>query len=317
MNEHASAWKPLIDEWVTRESRLHPDSPIRPDSVRVRDAVEVEDQAFVLVSYDVDHPWPKEEDTAHDARSQNTAVLQALRVRQPWIERDAARALAQLQTEDASVVVFVHPLGKRRAFSGVVEGAFDSLTLSFDDGSTSDVSIVDGWFLTIAPESRRVVSVAGGANGNAFDAELRSNDVGGMLDAVQFARSAPQAMYFSPLDLRGVTQLVQWERASGVVVVAVALEQYDEGGILRLRVDGVRHDDDVFVNWPTVNLEIDGRPLASAICGEYSLADTITMDIGFKPWIPQGAERLRATVSALRGAEGPVEPIVLDLRVQL
>ena len=60
---------------VERERALHPAAPVRGDSVRVRDSLEVDDQAFVLVSYDVEYPWPQEEDTADDGRSLNTAVL--------------------------------------------------------------------------------------------------------------------------------------------------------------------------------------------------------------------------------------------------
>jgi len=75
MSEHASAWKTLVDEWVARERELYPDAPVQPATVKVRDSIEIGDQAFVLISYDVDVPWPTEEDTAAEHRGSNTAVL--------------------------------------------------------------------------------------------------------------------------------------------------------------------------------------------------------------------------------------------------
>ena len=90
-----SAWRPLIDEWVRRESQLRPHLPVVGDSVRVRDAVEVGDHAYVLLSYDVDSPWPAEEDDSSGA-GEHTAVIQAERVRQPWHERDSTRARTAL-----------------------------------------------------------------------------------------------------------------------------------------------------------------------------------------------------------------------------
>lgn len=316
MNEHASAWKPLIDEWVARERRLHPDAPILDTSVRVRDAVEIDDQAFVLVSYDIDYPWPKEEDAPGQSRQANTAVLQAMRVRQPWIERDATRALARMSTTDGGVVAYEHLLGRRRAYSGTVANGLDRIELGFDDGSTTEVSVVDGWFLAVVPEVRQLASVsAAGSDDDGYASEFVRDDIGEVLDDLQFARTAGRSMYFSPLDLRAVEPLVQWQRSGDLVVVAVCLERYDEGGVLRLRVDGVRGDDDLFVNWPRVSVEANGMPVATAICGEYGLADTVTMDIGFKPYLPEGTHTVIARVSGLRGPEGPIEPVTLEITV--
>ena len=83
-------------------------------------------------------------------------------------------------------------------------------------------------------------------------------------------------MYFSPLDLRSVISLVQWKRSDDVVVVATCLEQYDEGGMLRLRIDGIRADDDTFVSWPRVMLEIDGNDMMKFDKSELKVADSCT-----------------------------------------
>ena len=314
MTDHASAWKPLIDDWILRETRMHPDTPIKGESVRVRDTVEIDDQAFVLLSYDIEYPWPSEEDAPGAQRSANTAVLQAMRVRQPWIEKDATKALGQLSTPNGIVRVYEHLLGARRAYSGTVAGSYNNVTLQYDDGSSSEASVVDGWFLAVVPEARRVESVkCVNGKGTAEEADLLRDDVVEMLSDTRFARTAGRTMYFSPLDLRGVHPLVQWQRAAGVVLVAVCLEQYDEGGVLRLRIDGVRPDDDMFVNWPRVSVTAGGEPLGSAICGEYGLADTITIDVGFRPWLDADVKQLVVRVTGLRGERGPVEPIELEL----
>jgi hypothetical protein len=314
VTDHASAWKPLIDDWVARERKLHPDAPIAEPSVKVRDSVEIDDQAYVLVSYDIEYPWPSEEDAPGESRSANTAVLQAMRVRQPWIERDATRALSQLVTPGGEVRVFEHLLGSRRAYSGTVDG-HAAVTLCYDDGSSDDPSVVDGWFLAIVPESRRVERVRfGDGNGSMSEHRLERQDVGDVIDIDGFARTAGTAMYFSPLDLRSVVPLAQWHRAAGgLVLVAVCIEQYDEGGVLRLRIDGVRRDDDMFVSWPKVTIQGDGELMASAVCGEYWLADTVTMDVGFKPFVPDGTKQLTLRVRGLRGAEGPSEPVDFDV----
>lgn len=307
-----SAWRPLIDEWVAREGQLRPHLPVLGDSVRVRDAVEVGDQAYVLLSYDVDSPWPKEEDVATPAGAEHTAVIQAERVRQPWHERDSTRARTAWRTSDGTVTVHEHLLGPRRAFSGQVLADATTVTISFDEGDTVDATVVDGWFLAVVPEGRRAQHVAlDGADATA----LERADVASMLPDPSFERAGADAMYFSPLDLRTVHSIVQWQRVGDVVIVATCMEQYDEGGMLRLRIDGIRADDDTFVTWPRVSLFVDDQELSSAVCGEYSLADTISLDIGLRPWLPAGASKLRVHVEGIRGAAGEVEPIDLDVKL--
>ena len=122
-------------------------------------------------------------------------------------------------------------------------------------------------------------------------------------------------MYFSPLDLRSVIPIVQWVRSGEVVAVATCLEQYDEGGMLRLRIDGIRADDDTFVTWPTGTLAIDGEEIGSVVCGEYSLADTISLDIGFRPWLPTSAREMSVRIEGVRGAKGEIEPMTLAIRL--
>jgi hypothetical protein len=305
-----TAWRPLIDEWVEREGQLRPHLKVLGDSVRVRDAVEVGDQAYVLLSYDVDSPWPKEEDVVGAGGAEYTAVIQAERVRQPWHERDSTRARTAWRTADGNVTIHEHLLGPRRAFSGQLAGSASSVTISFDEGEAIDATVVDGWFLAVVPEGRRAQRVA--VDGSDA-AELEPADVASMLPDPSFARAGADAMYFSPLDLRTVHSLVQWQRTSGVVVVATCLEQYDEGGMLRLRIDGIRADDDTFVTWPRVTLSVNGNELPSAVCGEYSLADTISLDIGFRPWLPAGVDRIGVTVNGIRGAAGEIEPVELDV----
>ncbi len=309
-----SAWRPLIDEWVAREGQLRPHLPVRGDSVRVRDAVEVGDQAYVLLSYDVDSPWPKEEDVAGPGTAaEHTAVIQAERVRQPWHERDSTRARTAWRTGDGTVTVHEHLLGPRRAFSGQVTSVdAATVTISFDEGDAIDATVVDGWFLAVVPEGRRAQRVAiDGADAR----ELERADVAALLPDPSFARSGADAMYFSPLDLRTVHSLVQWQRVGDIVVVATCIEQYDEGGMLRLRIDGIRADDDTFVVWPRVSLFVDEQELSSAVCGEYSLADTISLDIGLRPWLPAGASRLRVEVAGIRGAAGEIAPVTLDVEL--
>jgi hypothetical protein len=308
---HPTAWRPLIDEWVVREGQLRPHLRVLGDSVRVRDAVEVGDQAYVLLSYDVDSPWPKEEDDS-SAGSEHTAVIQAERVRQPWHERDSTRARTAWRTSDGTVTVHEHLLGPRRAFSGQVLGAASSVTLSFEDGDPVDATVVDGWFLAVVPEGRRAQRIAVDGS-DATD--LEPADVASMLPDPTFEPIGADAMYFSPLDLRTVHSLVQWQRVGEIVVVATCVEQYDEGGMLRIRIDGIRADDDTFVTWPRVSLTVDGQELASAVCGEYSLADTISLDIGFRPWLPAGASRIGVQVEGIRGAQGEIDPITLDVQV--
>ncbi len=307
-----SAWRPLIDEWVAREGQLRPHLPVLGDTVRVRDAVEVGDQAYVLLSYDVDSPWPKEEDVATPGGGEHTAVIQAERVRQPWHERDSTRARTAWRTSDGTVTVHEHLLGPRRAFSGQVLSDASTVTISFDEGDAIDATVVDGWFLAVVPEGRRAQRVAlDGADAN----DLERADVASMLPDPSFERAGADAMYFSPLDLRTVHALVQWQRVGEIVVVATCMEQYDEGGMLRLRIDGIRADDDTFVTWPRVSLFVDDNELSSAVCGEYSLADTISLDIGLRPWLPAGASRLRVRVEGIRGAAGQIEPIELDVKL--
>lgn len=317
MSEHASAWKPLIDDWVTRERSIHPDAPIRPDSVRVRDSIEIDDHAFVLVSYDVAYPWPQEEDTATEGRTANTAVLQAARVRQPWIERDVTRALAHMSTADGSVAVSDHLLGDRRAYSGHVSDASERVVLKFEDGSSQAATVVDGWFLSVADAARRAVAIeVCEAGSDPYVAELHRDDVSDVMPGMDFTRSAGRTMYFSPLDLRSVVPLVRWQREGDIVVVASSIERYDDGGVLRLRVDGVRTDDDVFVSWPLVSIEVDGQPVTSALCAEFAQADTLTIDVGFRPWMRVEGSTMSVSVHGLRGAEGAIDPITIDLAVR-
>lgn len=309
-NEHPpTAWRPLIDEWIDREGQLRPHLPVVGDSVRVRDAVEVGDQAYVLLSYEVRSPWPQEEELG-GAGSEYTAVIQAERVRQPWHERDSTRARTAWRTTDGTVTIHEHLLGPRRAFSGQVPADAATVTLSFDQGDAVDATVVDGWFLAVVPEGRRAQRIA--VDGSA-STELEPAEMASMLPDPSFARAGADAMYFSPLDLRMVHSLVQWERVREVVVVATCIEQYDEGGMLRLRIDGIRADDDTFVTWPRVSLTVDGQELPCAVCGEYSLADTISLDIGFRPWLPAGADRVGIRVDGIRGREGEIDPIELSV----
>lgn len=306
-----SAWRPLIDEWVRRESQLRPHLPVLGDTVRVRDAVEVGDHAYVLLSYDVDSPWPKEEDVASTGDADaHTAVIQAERVRQPWHERDSTRSRTAWRTLDGTVTVHEHLLGNQRAFSGRVDGNGSSVALEFDQGDAIDATVVDGWFLAVVPDARRVQSIR---VDEADAAKLEAADVSAMLPDPNFARAGADPMYFSPLDLRTVHPVVQWTRAGEVVVVATCIEQYDEGGLLRLRIDGIRADDDTFVSWPQVTLSVAGQDLPCAVCGEYSLADTISLDIGFRPWLPAGTERFGVRVEGIRGRSGEIEPVELEL----
>lgn len=306
-----SAWRPLVDEWVTREQQMRPHLPVLADHVRVRDAVEVGDQAYVLVSYDVQRPWPAEEDVSAPSGPGGTAVIQAERVRQPWIERDASRARTTWSSVDgAGVHVHEHVLGRRRAYSGVVEGSADAVELGFDGDWSTTATVVDGWFLSVVDDDRRIRTCR---IGSADPIELERIDVPSMLAEPSFARAGADPMYFSPLDLRSVRSIVRWARRGDIVAVASSLEQYDEGGMLRVRIDGIRADDDTFVTWPVVVLTVDGEELPSAVCGEYSLADTISLDIGFRPWLPAGADRLDVRVEGIRGADGMIGPLELEV----
>lgn len=305
-----SAWRPLIDEWVQREGQLRPHLPVVGDSVQVRDAVEVGDHAYVLLSYDVDSPWPAEEDvTASGGAGAYTAVIQAERVRQPWHERDSTRARTAWRTSDGTITVHEHLLGAQRAFSGQVPASAGSVTLTFSEGDAIDATVVDGWFLAVVPDSRRARQIA--IDGSSAT-DLEPADFSSMLPDPSFERQGADAMYFSPLDLRTVHPLVQWQRVGGVVVVATCIEQYDEGGMLRLRIDGIRADDDTFVSWPRVSLSVDGHELPSAVCGEYSLADTISLDIGFRPWLPAGTTHVGITVDGIRGASGEIGTVEFE-----
>lgn len=309
-HEQPTAWRPLIDEWVDREGQLRPHLPVVGDSVRVRDAVEVGDQAYVLLSYEVRSPWPEEENVTGSGSSEYTAVIQAERVRQPWHERDSTRARTAWRTSDGTVTIHEHLLGPRRAFSGQVPAGAATVTLGFDDGHEVDATVVDGWFLAVVPEGRRAQRIA---LDGADAAELEQADMPSMLPDPSFARAGADAMYFSPLDLRTVHSLVQWQRVGDIVVVATCIEQYDEGGMLRLRLDGIRADDDTFVTWPRVTLTTAGGELPSAVCGEYSLADTISLDIGFRPWLPAGTDRMGVRVDGIRGATGEIDPVELSV----
>ncbi len=306
--QQPSAWRPLIDEWVKRESQLRPHQPVVGDSVRVRDAVEVGDHAYVLLSYDVDSPWPAEEDDSSAANA-HTAVIQAERVRQPWHERDSTRARTAWRTTDGTVTVHEHLLGSRRAFSGQVPAGGGSIELAFADGEPVAATVVDGWFLAVVGDDRRVQAIR---VDDADTHELEAADAASLLPEPSFERAGADAMYFSPLDLRTVHSVVQWQRSGQVVVVATCIEQYDEGGLLRLRIDGIRADDDTFVSWPRVSLQVDGQDIASAVCGEYSLADTISLDIGFRPWLPAGARTLTIRVDGIRGERGEIGEVVLE-----
>jgi len=297
---------------VAREGQLRPHLPVLGDTVRVRDAVEVGDQAYVLLSYDVDSPWPKEEDLSGPGANEHTAVIQAERVRQPWHERDSTRARTAWRTSDGTVTVHEHLLGPRRAFSGQVVPDASTVTISFDEGDAIDATVVDGWFLAVVPEGRRAQQVS---LDGADPATLERADIAALLPDPHFERAGADAMYFSPLDLRTVHSIVQWQRVGAIVVVATCLEQYDEGGMLRLRIDGIRADDDTFVMWPRVSLYVDGQELSSAVCGEYSLADTISLDIGLRPWLPAGATKLLVRVEGIRGATGEIDPVELDLQL--
>lgn len=311
MTEHASAWSSLIEEWVARENKLQPHAPIDTSTVRVRDNVEIGDQMFILVSYDVEYPWPDDEDTEADGRHANTAVLQAQRVRTPWIEQDATRSHSVLSSDGGETMVFEHVLGRKRAFSGHAATEISSVTLHFADGSDESVSVVGGWFLAVVAEDKHLKRVSGGAGAEAFDHALEAGEPDWMV-ASGFGRAADRTMYFSPLDLRSVRPIQHWERAGDIVVVATSVEQYDEGGLLRLRIDGIRSDDDVLVSWPKVRLSVDGSPVASGVCGEYSLGDTLSLDIGFRPWISD-TSTLSISVEGLRGADGPVGTISFDV----
>ena len=308
-----SAWRPLIDEWVAREGQLRPHLPVRGESVRVRDAVELGDQAFVLLSFDVDNPWPSEENLgAGELGAAQTAVIQAERIRQPWHERDSTRALSTWKTSDGDVVVHEHMLGTRRAFSGQVPSGAARVTLGFEGGEPAEATVVDGWFLAVVPDAHRAQTVA---VDDAAPAALERDDADPLLPGPSLLRPAEDAMYFSPLDLRAVVPLVQWNREGDIVVVATSLEQYDEGGILRLRLDGIRTDEDTFVSWPRGSVVVDGKFVPSAICGQSYLADTLSVDVGIKPWPAPGAERITVRFDGLRGAEGEVGPVELEIRL--
>jgi hypothetical protein len=302
-----SAWKPLVDAWIEREQQLRPQLPVQRSSVAVRDAVEVGDHAYVLVSYEVDSPWPAEEDLA--GATHQTAIIEAARVRQPWIEHDATRSRTSWQTADGLLVVHEHVLGGRRAWSGQAPAGASEVILGFDDADAQlTATVIDGWYLCVVDGSQRLRRAG-------IDVESLSRvepvELAGMLPTPSFERAGADAMYFSPLDLRMVHPVVQWQRHGSVVVVATCIEQYDEGGMVRLRIDGTRADDDTFVTWPHVELSVDGVVLGSAVCGEYSLADTISLDVGFRPWLPAGAERLVVSVRGVRGVDGEVAPIEL------
>ncbi|MCW2956247.1 MAG: hypothetical protein JWO69_1116 [Thermoleophilia bacterium] len=301
-----SAWSHLIGEWAAREAKLRPHLPVLADSVRVRDAVEVGDHAYVLLSFDVDSPWPSEE----DVKGAHTAVIQAERVRQPWHERDSTRAATTWRTTDGSLTVHEHLLGTSRVYTGQVDAADGAIKVHLEEGEPLDATVVDGWFLAVGGPKDRVA----GINVTGSDVlELERVDVGSLLGDPTFARAAGDAMYFSPLDLRSVIPLVRWTRHGDIVVVATCIEQYDEGGMLRIRIDGIRADDDTFVTWPRGILMADGVEIASAVCGEYSLADTISLDIGFRPWLPEGTKALTLRVEGVRGAQGEVDAIELDI----
>lgn len=312
MNEHPSAWQSLVDHWVEREARLRPDEPIRDGSVQVRDCVEVGDQAYVLVSYDIDNPWPTEEDAPGDGRMANTAVLQAARVRTPWAERDATRSHVRHTAIDGSAWLHEHLLTGRRAWSGAARAGAERVRLEFEDGEPVEAPVVDGWFLAVVSADQRIRGIAVDGGEPVQVARTQFDELFAEGSGADQRRGEP--MYFSPLDLRSVLPIVCWERSGDTVVVASSLEQYDEGGIVRLRIDGIRLDEDALRSWPRVSLSVDGAELASGICGEYALGDTMSVDIGFRPWLAAGST-LQLQVEDLRGPDGRVRPMTLDVAV--
>jgi hypothetical protein len=106
-------------------------------------------------------------------------------------------------------------------------------------------------------------------------------------------------------------------REGDTVVVITSIERYDEGGIIRIRVDGIRPDDDCCVSWPRILVaDDDGGLISNAAIGDYVLADTLQVDIGFRPWIPDGTRNLTVTVERLRGPQGIVPPVVVQIPVE-
>lgn len=308
LTQQPSAWRHLIDEWTQRELQLRPHLPVVASTVRVRDAVEVGDHAYVLLSYDVESPWPAEEDVVDADATEHTAIIQAERLRQPWYERDSTRARTVWRSVEAGVVVHEYVLGDHRAFSGQMAGEGNRVVLEFSEGNPVEATIVNGWFLAVNDSGKKLISIS--VDG-AEKSRLEVAEIASMLPDPSFARSGADAMYFSPLDLRTVHSIVQWQRAGNIVAVVTCIEQYDEGGIVRLRIDGIRVDDDVFVAWPRVSLMAGEQEIPSALCGEYALADTISLDIGFRPWFAAGVDKLKIRIDGIRGAAGEVAPIEL------
>jgi hypothetical protein len=206
--------------------------------------------------------------------------------------------------------VYEHLLGGHRAWSGYIEQSNADVTVHFERDNEMEVTVVDGWFLAIAPESWRITSLD--VDGKTI--ELWRIEAGAELMAdARFPRSAGGAMYFSPLDLRAVTPIVTWQRQGDTVAVVSSVEQYDEGGIIRLRIDGVRVDDDCFLAWPRILVKGNEQLISSAACGEYALADTLQVDIGFKPWIPDNVDSVSVVIENLRSANGIVPPITVEI----
>ncbi len=323
MTEEPSAWNHIVADWVEAENGIRSEMPILGESTRVRDAIQHCDNAFILVSYDVAVPWPSEEDTPRERRGENNAVICAKRVRTPWMEYDNSRAALQQCTADGEVRVYQHMLGGRLALTGyttltVEELAFRAEISGSSDEPISTARVIDGWFITVVSPDERPGCVSWvGDDGVEVVEQLVFVEEPPRISATEgFKRDAGRSHYFSPLDLRAVYPLVRWQRSGRVTAVAVCVEKYDKGGILRIRLDGIMPDDDLFLTWPEVRLDVDGELYPSAVYGEYRNSDTVSMDIGFKPWRDIETSNLTVELSGLRGASGVIEPLKLELALR-